>query len=64
MEEGLIPSSPVRGLSERDPIPAREKRKPYAMEQLNLIFASALYGKESLLSKGPAALRPAGLRCQ
>lgn len=64
VEEGMIPSSPVRGLSERDPVPAREKRKSYSIEQLNLIFASALYGKQLLPSEGQVALRPAGPHCQ
>lgn len=64
LEEGLVESSPVRGLSERDPVPAREKRMPYSVDQLNLIYGSGLYSDAPLPSRGRAALKPVGPHCR
>lgn len=39
-DKGWIAGDPMKGIEERDPIPANEKRDAFGIEQLNLIFAA------------------------
>ncbi len=41
--EGLIPRNPARGLRISDPVRRRDKRRPFSLDQLRLIFSAPLY---------------------
>ncbi|WP_221792210.1 tyrosine-type recombinase/integrase [Aquisediminimonas sediminicola] len=43
VEEGYLDKSPAKGLRLPDPVKKRDKRRPFSMEQLQLIFHSTLY---------------------